>query len=118
MKKALFLCFLPALVFAFGDAVVKFRKEPGKVQFLVQNGFGVQRDGKHTLTFTDALTGKVLKTVHSFQGSIAHEDKKYFNRLDAVELPRNSGSVRVKGRIFYCSFAQKYCSVQRIDQTL
>lgn len=103
---------------ALGAEVIRLIREPGAVAFSVQKGFGVQRDGKNELVFTDALSGKVLKTVREFNGSVASEDKKYFSRLDPIALPRVNGKIRATGRLFYCSFEQKFCSVQRIDQEL
>ncbi|MFZ5631023.1 MAG: hypothetical protein ACOY5B_17950 [Spirochaetota bacterium] len=107
-----------ASLFAFGSSVVRLVREPAAVAFSLQKGYGVQRDGKHELVFTSVVTGKVVKTVKAFKGSIATEDKKYFSRLEPVTLPAVSGKVRVTGRIFYCSFEQKFCSVQRVDEEL
>lgn len=118
MRKILMLLALPALLFAFGNSVLRLVREPGKVAFSLQKGYGVQRDGKHELVFTPVAGGNPVKTVRVFKGSIASEDKKYFSRLDAIELPAGSGKLRVTGRIFYCSFEQKFCSVQRVDEEL
>jgi len=115
------LFFVLAVFFAveaFGSAVVRLVREPGTVAFSLQKGYGVQKDGKHELTFTSVSTGKILLTVKSFQGSTAPEDKKYFNRLQSISLPADAGKIRVTGRIFYCSFAQKFCSVQRVNEEL
>ncbi|HNA80327.1 MAG TPA: hypothetical protein PKY99_12775 [Turneriella sp.] len=103
---------------AFGSSVVRLVREPAAVAFSVQKGYGVQRDGKHELVFTAVSTGKVLKTVKGFKGAIATEDKKYFSRLEPVGLPAVTGKVRVTGRIFYCSFEQKFCSVQRVEEEI
>lgn len=119
MKRG-FLGFL--LVFtvveAFGASVVKLVREPGTVAFSLKQGFGVQKDGKHELTFTAVSTGKTLLTLRNFSGATALEDKKYYSKLSPVALPKDAGRVRVAGRIFYCSFEQKYCSVQRIDEEI
>lgn len=104
-------------IHAFGAAVVRLVREPGKVAFSLEKGYGVQRDGKHELTFTTA-DGKELKKVTSLTGTIAAEDKKYFSKLNAIQIPVAKGKVRVTGRIFYCSFEQKFCSVQKIDEQL
>jgi hypothetical protein len=114
----LLLLYVPAGSYAFGSSVVRLVREPNAVAFSVQKGYGVQRDGKHELVFTSVATGKVLKTVKGFQGNIAAEDKKYFDRLDPVTLPAVKGKIRVTGRIFYCSFEQKFCSVQRVDEEI
>lgn len=103
---------------AFGAAVVKLVREPGTVAFSLKQGFGVQKDGKHELTFTAVSTGKTLLTLKNFNGATAIEDKKYFSKLAPVSLPKDAGRVRVAGRIFYCSFEQKFCSVQRIDEEI
>lgn len=103
---------------AFGSSVVRLVREPAAVAFSLQKGYGVQKDGKHELVFTSVATGKVVKTVKGFKGSIATEDKKYFGRLEPIALPTVSGKVRVTGRIFYCSFEQKFCSVQRVDEEI
>ncbi|GAB4436931.1 MAG: hypothetical protein OHK0011_19990 [Turneriella sp.] len=115
---AVLLFSLPASLFSFGSSVVRLVREPSAVAFSVQKGYGVQRDGKHELVFTSVVTGKVVKTVKSFKGNVAAEDKKYFDRLEPVALPAVSGKVRVTGRIFYCSFEQKFCSVQRVDEEI
>lgn len=103
---------------AFGAAVVKLVREPGTVAFSLKQGFGVQKDGKHELTFTAVSTGKTLLTLKNFNGATAVEDKKYYSKLSPVVLPKDAGRVRVAGRIFYCSFEQKFCSVQRIDEEI
>jgi len=103
---------------AFGAQVVKLVREPGTIAFSVQKGFGVQKDGKHELTLTAVATGKAVKTIKAFDGKIAPEDKKYFSVLKPVELPEGTGKVRITGRIFYCSFEQKFCSVQKVDEEL
>lgn len=59
-----------------------------------------------------------VKHVTALTGAVAIEDKKYFSRLDPVSLPPTAGKIRVSGRIFYCSFAQKFCSVQKVDELL
>ncbi len=105
-------------VSAFGSSVVRLVREPSAVAFSLQKGYGVQRDGKHELVFTSVSTGKVIKTVKGFKGQVASEDKKYFGRLEPVVLPATSGKLRVTGRIFYCSFEQKFCSVQRVDEEI
>jgi hypothetical protein len=114
----IFLFSVAGALFAFGASVVRFRREPAGVAFSLQKGYGVQRDGKHELVFTSVATRKILKTVNRLSGTIAPEDQKYFNRLDPITLPAGAGKVRVTGRIFYCSFEQKFCSVQRIDEEL
>jgi hypothetical protein len=118
LAAAVLMLSLPASLFAFGSSVVRLVREPNAVAFSVQKGYGVQRDDKHELVFTSVATGKLVKTVRGFKGNIAAEDKKYFNRLDPVTLPGVNGKVRVTGRIFYCSFEQKFCSVQRVDEEI
>ncbi|MBV6493363.1 MAG: hypothetical protein LDLANPLL_01379 [Turneriella sp.] len=105
-------------VYAFGAKVVKIVREPNQVAFLLEKGFGVQKDAKNQLTISSAANGKIIKKITTLRGSTAQEDKHYFNRLDNVALPQIQGKIRIEGRIFYCSFAQKYCSVQKIDETL
>lgn len=107
-----------ATAWALGADAIRLIREPNAIAFSVEKGYGVQRNAKNELVFIDATSGKVLKTVKSFTGSVASEDKKYFNRLDPVALPKVDGKIRVTGRLFYCSFAEKFCSVQRIDQEL
>ena len=107
-----------ASIDAFGASVVKLVREPGTVAFSLKQGFGVQKDGKHELTFTAVSTGKTLLTLKNFNGSTAVEDKKYYSKLAPVTLPKDAGRVRVAGRIFYCSFEQKFCSVQRVDEEI
>lgn len=105
-------------IFAFGAQVVKLVREPGVIAFSLQKGYGVQRDGKHELVISSAATGQTIKAIKSFKGAVATEDKKYFSRLEAQELPEVKGKIRITGRIFYCSFEQKFCSVQKVDQEL
>ena len=109
------LCFS---LFAFGAEVVRIVREPGVVAMVIDRGYGIQKDGKHELTFTSVTTGKTLKVIKGFKGTTAKEDSHYFSRVNAIELPADSGNIRVSGRIFYCSFAQKFCSVQRVDKEL
>jgi len=103
---------------AFGAAVVRLVREPAAIAFSLQKGFGVQRDGKHEIVFTSVSSGKIIKKINAFKGHIASEDKKYFNRLNTIEIPQNAGKLKATGRIFYCSFEQKYCSVQKINEEI
>jgi hypothetical protein len=105
-------------LFAFGAEVVRIVREPSVVAMVIDRGYGIQKDGKHELTFTSVTTGKTLKVVRGFKGTTAKEDAHYFSRVNAIEIPADSGKIRVSGRIFYCSFAQKFCSVQRVDKEL
>ncbi len=105
-------------VYAFGAQVVKIVREPGLVAFSLQKGYGVQKEAKNELTFTSVTNGKEIKKVTVFTGTTAAEDKKYFSKLNSIHVPANAGKVRVTGRIFYCSFEQKFCSVQKVDEEL
>jgi hypothetical protein len=105
-------------IFGFGAKVVRIVREPGTVAFSLQNGYGVQKNGKHQLIITDAKTGRAVSTIRSFKGKTAAADGKYFDRLDAIQIPVNSGKLHISGRIFYCSFEEKFCSVQRVDEDL
>lgn len=103
---------------AFGSSVVRLVRDGNGVAFVLQRGYGVQKDGKHELVFTAVSTGKVVKQLKTFRGSSANEDNKYFSSLERLSLPAQTGRLRVTGRIFYCSFGQKFCSVQRLDEEL
>jgi hypothetical protein len=105
-------------VYAFGAQVVKIVREPGVVAFSLQKGYGVQKEAKNELTFTSIADGKQVKKITSFAGTTASEDKKYFSKLNSIQVPVGTGKVRVTGRIFYCSFEQKFCSVQKIDEEI
>lgn len=119
MKALLGIALLAVVpIFAFGAQVVTLVREPGAIAFSLQRGYGVQRDGKHELVISSVSTGQTIKAIKSFKGAVATEDKKYFSRLEAMELPEVKGKIRITGRIFYCSFEQKFCSVQKIDQEL
>jgi hypothetical protein len=107
-----------APLFAFGAEVVRLVREPTAIALAIEKGYGVQKDGKHELTFTSVATGKTLKVIKTFKGSTAKEDAKYFSQINAIDLSANSGPVHVSGRIFYCSFEQKFCSVQRVNKDL
>jgi len=109
---------LAASSYAFGAKVVRIVREPMGVNFSIEKGYGVQKDGKHELTFISMTSGMTLKHITSFKGKIAVQDKKYFDRLESVEIPRDTGKIRVTGRIFYCSFEQKFCSVQKINEEI
>lgn len=112
------LCLAGFPVLAFGASVVKLVREPGTLALSIQQGYGVQKDGKHELTISSVSSGQTIKTIKSFKGRTAPEDKKYFNRLEAITIPETAGKLRISGRIFYCSFSQKFCSVQKVDQEL
>ncbi|AFM11406.1 hypothetical protein [Turneriella parva] len=105
-------------LFAFGAEVVRLVREPGTIALSIEKGYGVQKDGKHELTISSVTTGKTLKVVKAFKGATAKEDAKYFSQLKGIELPAESGPIRITGRIFYCSFEQKFCSVQRVNKEL
>lgn len=112
----LFLLAFVAPLFSFGAEVVRIIREPGVIALAIEKGYGVQKDGKHELTFTSVTTGKTLKVIKNFKGSTAKEDAKYFSQLNSIALPAADGPIHVSGRIFYCSFEQKFCSVQRVNK--
>jgi hypothetical protein len=103
-------------LFSFGAEVVRIVREPGVIALSIEKGYGVQKDGKHELTITSVASGKTIKVIKTFKGATAKEDAKYFSQLKAIELPSESGPLRITGRIFYCSFEQKFCSVQRVNK--
>lgn len=118
MRRFLAAVILGAItIHAFGAAVVKLVREPGTIAFSLQKGYGVQKEAKNELTFTGP-DGKQIKKITAFSGATASEDKKYFSRLSPIQIPKTTGKVRVTGRIFYCSFEQKFCSVQKIDEEI
>lgn len=118
MRRFLAAAILGAItIHAFGAAVVKLVREPGSVAFSLQKGYGVQKEAKNELTFTTS-DGKQFKKITAFSGMTAIEDKKYFSRLTPIQVPKTTGKIRVTGRIFYCSFEQKFCSVQKIDEEI
>lgn len=105
-------------IYGFGAQVVKIVREPGNIAFSLQKGYGVQKEAKNELTFTSVADGKQLKKITTFSGTTAAEDKKYFSKLSSIQVPTGTGKVRVTGRIFYCSFEQKFCSVQKVDEEI
>ncbi|MCS6971843.1 MAG: hypothetical protein NZL89_02370 [Leptospiraceae bacterium] len=117
VARCLVLLFIPAAALAFGEKVVRFQRSGEQVLLSVAAGYGVQRDGRHELIFTESLTGKVVKKVQSLHGKVARQDPKYFESLEPIAVP-GTGRLHVTGRIFYCSFRQKFCSVQRVDEEI
>jgi len=104
-------------IWALGDRAVTFKRAGNQVHMVLDRQFGVQKDSKHLLIVKSADSGKTLKELRNFSGITAQKDNKYFSELSPFTIPQ-SGKLRLEGKIFYCHFEQKYCSVQRINEDL
>lgn len=100
-----------------------------QVLFNVEQGYGVQREGRHKVEVVklapnhkkekdmlkkSKLYGQSIGTNNHLQGQVAAQDKEYYSSLSPVVVPvkNTAGDLMVTGRLFYCSFSNKFCSVQ------
>ena len=82
---------------------------------ILDRQFGVQKDSKHLLQVKSVTSGKILKELRNFSGVTAQKDTKYFSELSPFSVPE-TGRLRLEGKIFFCHFEQKYCSMQRVNE--
>lgn len=137
---AVFLSLLATGVFAFGfDAIKIDARHQGStlsLNYSVVSGYGVQRKGEHKLNIyllrpghekatsirqKIQIYGSLVATLPKFTGTIAKEDNEYFSSLNP-QIMKNSkftrGTLAIQGKIFFCSFADKFCSVQSVAQII
>ncbi|GEM_PF-2220939 len=110
-----------------------------KLLFKVDKGYGIQKDGPHRIIIYK------LKKDHSaepnfekkvriygydakslvdgnkpFTGVTTKEDKDYFSRVDSVSYTnptiQKDTPFAIAGKIYYCSFSNKFCSVHTIKK--
>lgn len=134
-NKLFLTLFLPAVLifWSFGPQVIEIdaRKSGSRVKanFAIQDGYGVQKDGPHKIILYRLRSGhtsekdmakkikkygKKIKTIQSFTGITAREDKKYFSSVNPVTFTTGAGEYAIGARVFYCSFSDKFCSMQQV----
>ena len=134
---------LPVILLAawnFGAQVIniKSEKENSAITFYfeVEKGYGVQKDGPHTIEVYKLAPGHVneenvaekikkygtvIQKTEKLKGHIAAEDPDYFDKVDPVKIKDKqikSGEYAYKALIYYCSFAEKFCSAQKIEKLI
>jgi len=126
--------------FGFSTGVVKLRTELSKKRvnmiFSLQRGYGLQKDGPHEIAIYKiskkkfsskdgpkgvTLNGKLVRKVKpvKFSGSTAKADKEYFSKVNPYKmklLAKKSEVYAVSSKIYYCSFSDKFCSVEVIEK--
>lgn len=105
------------------------------VQYRVEKGYGIQKKGPHQITvfalkqghqLTASISEKInkygtevaLKKEISFSGETAEQDKEYFSTVEPYKIEvkeAGADAYAVKGRIFFCSFSDKFCSAQTVN---
>ncbi len=112
------------------EASATRRKGGVDVQLVLQKGYGIQRKAGHKIQLVklalgheaekDLLQkirqyGKPIAEVSQLDGIVAREDKEYFSQIKPIAIAaQTSGELAVTGKIYYCSFSNKFCSVQSI----
>lgn len=131
--------------FSFNQEIISLQtlkyNQKLKILFMLKEGYGVQKDGPHKLKLILLKQGhesepnfdkkikiyatksfNILSKNNSFSGVTAKEDAEYFSRLNSVvfrdEAIKKSESYALTGSIYYCSFADKFCSVQKIKKII
>ena len=131
-----------AAVYTFGSGNNALRMKASDdgenvaIEFLISEGYGIQREGEHEITIYSLKTGhhseNDIKTkiaqygkeiAHispvKFSGTSAKEDKDYFSSVLPIYLKKAKGqkeALAIKAKIFYCSFDQGFCSMQIFRQ--
>lgn len=133
------------MAFSFNQNIISLQtiKRNGniKILFMVQKGYGVQKDGPHKLRLIRLKKGhelepdfdkkikiyalksyNILSQEKSLSGIVAKEDKDYFSRINSIQFAsseiKKDYSYAIMGTLYYCSFADKFCSVQKIKKVL
>ena len=139
MKKALviILASLALSAYSFKSDVISvfgFKKKAIQyISFNLKPGYGIQKKAPHNIELfklskrpnnldhlKEALKqAKPIKKVKTFAGTTAREDNQYFSRVKPIQV-RNSknGFLAVRAKVFYCSFAEKFCSVSSLTQII
>lgn len=95
----------------------------------VKKGYGIQKKGKNSISVyelansaatTVNATQKPVKTLTSIKGNTATEDKEYHSELEPITIPiKNKGAnYLIKGKLYYCSFSDKFCSITSFSQVV
>ncbi len=110
-----------------------------KLLFMVDKGYGIQKEGPHKITIyrlkndhaTEPNFEKKIKIYgydakslvdenKPFAGVTTKEDKDYFSRVDSISYTnatiQKDTPFAIAGKIYYCSFSDKFCSVQSIKK--
>lgn len=125
---------------AFGVTVLEVQPlVTGKavnLRYSLKNGYGIQKKADNHLIVYQLRSGheaeksvrlKIKKygteigRLESFRGRTAKQDTDYYDTLQpgTISLAQKpSGSLALSGRIYYCSFADKFCSVQSITRLI
>ena len=136
MKKALVFILASLALSAYGfksDVISVFgfkKKAIQYVSFNLKPGYGIQKKAPHNIELfklskrpdhlKEALKqAKPIKKVKTLAGITAREDNQYFSRVNPIRV-RNSknGFLAVRAKVFYCSFAEKFCSVSSLTQII
>ena len=112
-----FFVFCCSGLFGFGKEVVKISTSPAKqgiaVNFSIDQGYGIQRDARNKVDLV-YLKGRSKHTVKHFTGNVSSEDDRYYNTLNAINIPYDSISpAELNVLFYYCQFKNKFCSVQK-----
>ena len=143
MKKALVFIFaslvLSLALSAYGfknDVISVFgfkKKDTQYISFNLKPGYGIQKKAPHNIelfklsklpytldNLQEALKqAKPIKKVKTFAGTTAREDNQYFSRVKPIRVRNsNNGFLAVRAKVFYCSFAEKFCSVSSLTQII
>ena len=127
-------------LWAFGQEVLKIeplaRGKSVMLRFQLQPGYGVQKAANNELMVYELKNGHekqknirlkikeygtLLGETTVFRGRTSAKDKDYFDTLQesSIKLKKTSTSqLALGGKIYYCSFADKFCSVQSISQLI
>ena len=136
MKKALVFIFASLVLGAYGfksDVISVFgfkKKATQYVSFNLKPGYGIQKKAPHSIelfklskrpdNLKEALKqAKPIKKVKTFVGTTAREDNQYFSRVKPIRVRNsNNGFLAVRAKVFYCSFAEKFCSISSLTQVI
>ncbi|MDH5720707.1 MAG: hypothetical protein OEZ13_08855 [Spirochaetia bacterium] len=137
---SLFLIFALFIAWNFGTSVInvdsKKKNSEVTLYFKVEKGYGVQKDGPHQIEIYKLSPehvkenkvsekikkyGALIQAMEKIKGKISSEDSDYFESVDPVEIKNEklkNGQYAFKAIIYYCSFADKFCSAQRIEKLI
>lgn len=125
----------------FGTSVVKVKATPNnraiQFQFDIAKGYGVQKKGENILAVYEGsksvyakkeikalLRSRQLRRLAQttrLRGKTAIEDSHYYSALypwtAKVQMKKGKYYYLI-GKLYFCSFADKFCSVQSVAQPL
>ncbi len=88
------------------------------IQIFPHAGFGIQIDAPNFLEVISSNGLTIVNRKLQFQGSPDSKKPEYYSNIQPMEvIVSGSGSMILKGKIFYCDFSKNICLPGRLNRT-